>query len=905
MLRFLGSFQRETAVDKVIDGTMPKDVAQIYGMMLDRAQSRINPGYLPGMKLVVTWAVFAFRPLSLSEIGQVAAMIPFNEGVAEDIMSERLKTFFETSYIDSPDLQTIIDSNALFEETLTSANVGDDKLQLALRDDSMKAFFGSDPMDGVLRTTFTLAHYRIFLTSLDTMRQCKTTQSSTLDKYSAEFCLRHWSQIPPLELPEAKQMTACRYFANLVEDGCWSNSLRNLPSDVSMSDVLGDVDEFKKTWNLWSQLSQKLELDANILAYWRAGSDNALWPLAKSLLCNWLRASDAPAAIKAYNVARAVVKYTGGRRHLNQTFEYDKDVFGTTGEDLNEVKTTYQELKSLAAASDMPSDANTSFAIGAILSARNAHRNALQEHQNSLNLCTSQTERIRSQINIAFAYRKMEDWDQTIVNCDTVLNQSTTTPHYVDDWYARDTIKSTQAGIEPTKPSTSSDPVMPGYRRWALLMKAKALESRGRFSEAAFCYRNARVISSNIVSPRDLLNELTCLWKNDDDFHAVMDTLMNSFKPIERLNLITNPYLWENSEIEPWHLVLLATAKTGRQDDMVKLYREVIKTLDAEEAGAPVRLELAEAQWSLQHDVAGAKVLLDQIFDSVHDTLEYKLTEKAVMDVIMDGADLMASILLRQFRNSSSAEDKVQIMLELKDLPNRSLPSCTVVTASAWHGCRLALARMLQKVGPASEYQAIMNQVFEECLENLRDSTEANDGENIFMLAKLLGTMPGLERYGSLVMSATNQELGPQEKERSQFETNAKEGWSDVPCDGMCLPRVSFNPWDQDAYMCLVCGSVGLCEDCHRTRLEWNRTSRPADEPEFCCDNGMYLKAPIDGWLGMKDGVMSIAKTLNQSSGGANANQAVDEVEKIEFSKLLEDVEVAWKKAWQDHWAGY
>lgn len=83
--------------------------------------------------------------------------------------------------------------------------------------------------------------------------------------------------------------------------------------------------------------------------------------------------------------------------------------------------------------------------------------------------------------------------------------------------------------------------------------------------------------------------------------------------------------------------------------------------------------------------------------------------------------------------------------------------------------------------------------------------------------------------------------------------------------------------------------------------MEWNSGSKPDDESDFCCDNGMYLKAPIEGYLGMENGVLSVTRIAN----GLGSEHEGDKVEKIEFAKLLQEIEVAWKKAWEDHWAGF
>ncbi|KAH7381195.1 hypothetical protein DE146DRAFT_793188 [Phaeosphaeria sp. MPI-PUGE-AT-0046c] len=102
-------------------------------------------------------------------------------------------------------------------------------------------------------------------------------------------------------------------------------------------------------------------------------------------------------------------------------------------------------------------------------------------------------------------------------------------------------------------------------------------------------------------------------------------------------------------------------------------------------------------------------------------------------------------------------------------------------------------------------------------------------------------------------------------------------------CDGGCGTIVSS--WTESFYYCLVCPNCDLCEKCHAKRLA--QTRGEIEEPwlSFCGKDHRYIKSPMKGWKGIKNGVIRIGE---------------EEVAVTEWLKGLK--EERWPKAWEMFW---
>lgn len=107
---------------------------------------------------------------------------------------------------------------------------------------------------------------------------------------------------------------------------------------------------------------------------------------------------------------------------------------------------------------------------------------------------------------------------------------------------------------------------------------------------------------------------------------------------------------------------------------------------------------------------------------------------------------------------------------------------------------------------------------------------------------------------------------------------------SGIYCDGGCGTDISR--WTQPMYYCLVCVNCDLCEECYGKRLA--QTRGEIEEPwlSFCGPDHRYIKAPMKGWKGIKNGVIRI--------------EGEEEFTVEDWLKGLK--EERWQKAWDTFW---
>jgi len=112
-----------------------------------------------------------------------------------------------------------------------------------------------------------------------------------------------------------------------------------------------------------------------------------------------------------------------------------------------------------------------------------------------------------------------------------------------------------------------------------------------------------------------------------------------------------------------------------------------------------------------------------------------------------------------------------------------------------------------------------------------------------------------------------------------------------VFCDGICNPIKTFKWWGgHSGYQCVSgCDQVFFCEECFDALQADKSGQKPLPGRRFCDrSHEHYIKAPVDGWKGVKDGVMTF-------EGGRS----------VSFAGFLKSIqEEICKKAWEEFWTG-
>ena len=243
----------------------------------------------------------------------------------------------------------------------------------------------------------------------------------------------------------------------------------------------------------------------------------------------------------------------------------------------------------------------------------------------------------------------------------------------------------------------------------------------------------------------------------------------------------------------------------------------------------------------------------------------------------------------------------------------------------------ILVARMAHKMGSSIEFQTKIDKVIDISLEGLADNVSWNDMKNLGCMAEALMLLssaipngdPRLERAAMIAFSAQFSQLDPavpdsdndsedgseneadDDDDDDDDEDNSESGEDedDKPptdegdltnacelfCDGSCEPSARFSWWGgRSGYQCLTCWNTLFCEACYQALKADERGERPLTGRRYCGRNHQHLKGPIDGWKGVKDGVMSI-----------------DGQEPIAFADFLKEIKnVYLKDAWVKFWSG-
>lgn len=86
------------------------------------------------------------------------------------------------------------------------------------------------------------------------------------------------------------------------------------------------------------------------------------------------------------------------------------------------------------------------------------------------------------------------------------------------------------------------------------------------------------------------------------------------------------------------------------------------------------------------------------------------------------------------------------------------------------------------------------------------------------------------------------------------------------------------------SYMCLYCNDCDICEECFDKRAARHRGELEADWRVICPQYHKHIRAPVEGWRGVKDGKLRIGS------------------DEIPFKDWLRGVEGKWKAFWDRYW---
>ncbi|CBX95105.1 hypothetical protein LEMA_P115200.1 [Plenodomus lingam JN3] len=105
---------------------------------------------------------------------------------------------------------------------------------------------------------------------------------------------------------------------------------------------------------------------------------------------------------------------------------------------------------------------------------------------------------------------------------------------------------------------------------------------------------------------------------------------------------------------------------------------------------------------------------------------------------------------------------------------------------------------------------------------------------------------------------------------------------TDISCS-VCKFRI--DRWSNRAvYFCIYCIDLDICESCFAKRRSQERGEIEPDWRVICPKSHKHIKSPMEGWRGIKDGIMRIG------------------TEEVAFKTWLKQLEGAWERYWEEYW---
>lgn len=475
--------------------------------------------------------------------------------------------------------------------------------------------------------------------------------------------------------------------------------------------------------------------------------------------------------------------------------------------------------------------------------------------------------------------------------------------------------------------------VTPSIRRSVFATKARAEVEMEDYAAAAESYRQSRTSDPTNLTSALFLDEEISLFSEDEGKKKYMDTL-KQWSPLERLTWLA----WDYEDMsDDRHAGLRDAAfQSGEAAFVGQIYEDAIRYLDNVGAAAPLRCDLAYFHLEVSQDLEKARIVIDEALDSGSTGWPYAVTEEYPGTTLERAIQLQSDILNRLFMKSNDPVAKAELLEAVKGLLMRPL-ALDVPPESDTNLVqrRVIMARMYLKMGPATEFQSTLQGLINTCIDALTDSVGWNDTYQLRYLAtavSILGeALPNGEkllRMARILMSAQFNRLDPNIKNDSESDSESgsdssgsysgsesdwagsgsedgsssdedeepptDEGDLDDPynvglsCDGVCVPVNDFAWWKgRVAYQCVTCNDF-LCETCYENRQADNRGERPIKGRQYCGRGHTYIKGPIEGWRGVKDGKVML-----------------EGEEPVEFKELLRHLrDELCKEAWESFWSG-
>jgi tetratricopeptide (TPR) repeat protein len=357
---------------------------------------------------------------------------------------------------------------------------------------------------------------------------------------------------------------------------------------------------------------------------------------------------------------------------------------------------------------------------------------------------------------------------------------------------------------------------------------------------------------------------------------------------------------WDASTRDEWLLDTLprfltifhiAIKRMERSPFLSKCYTEAIKRSRFTQATYLHWLKLADAYWHVLDQPEKALKIYDRVFQKV----AKELRSYSDLEYIYQWRNARSNftLLLCEAALDAKACDHDHILQHLLhitvDFTMKAADMDDYWSQSDDRAQNLLCARIYKLLGKTTEARKILDYEFRLAIDLLEDNIGSNDIYAFNWLTQCLAVV-GCKEEARLAYSLSFSNVDPQsaaqqekdtEDDSDEEEESKALGDEDLVheirgCDGCSK---GFRNFAESLYKCLICPNVDLCTACYTDHMaDKNGLAGLIGYAKFCNPiKHEYLKAPVNGWKGVKDGVIRY------------------DGKEVRFTVWLEDLKEMWK----------
>ncbi|KAK3372728.1 hypothetical protein B0H63DRAFT_401878 [Podospora didyma] len=916
MLRRFEALGREGAVLRYMEQPLPPDVFGLYDAMLSECQRRTVPSCHKQVATLLRWLLFSRRPLTLDEVVSLLRFASDDGTFSLEDIPEFVSKFLR---IGDPGKTSEVKADNILER-LSDNDSENDNHEPVFDDGALVVKFRERSMRSYFHETRTAAggssseaQRRIFL-AVAAMTHSSTEISTRLLTYATRYLMSHWMEIQLDEHSAEEQAEVMEALAVVLSN---HHGFSALLQRAGVDYTVMFADNVLQNMTAWASLSASDSEDTGTIVlsigaekWWRevAGdSRKGLFELAKGHFRALYEISDDENLVELYNLARDALVHVSEWERCSSCKPSKNSTSVSKGEVSEDDADEARDALGLAGLfgelfSDIPMNLNTYRVCGRLLHLYQHFDAAYATLQAGL-ACDTGSDAV-TKFQISFFLAQVEQELEMLAE-------------------ASSTIK---ICLESNPGDTKA---VPSKLKRAVFVTRAEIEARlGNWEASAASYQQAREAYPSMPTSVHILDqELASHLQNGSNYAGLINAI-KQWTPIERLTWLCNEYNNFATGKHPRHALFQeSAARTHEQAYLVSAYHEAIQYLDAFDASAPLQYNLATAYMSVLNDLDSARRMLDEVLDSTSTNSGYLLTNANPQLLLHLTTKLQASVLLELFTQSRDPTIKADLFSAVKGLSTRPLANSMPMSSTTMGLSQgITLARMSLKMCSTLEFQRLLQSVIDDGLKVLSDSVGQNDAWGLSYAAialwHLSNVVPAvqypdiatkLRRAARVLFSCTFSKLDPAvglfpsdtdpavlaqlEQYYADFKAlNPPEEEGDlsafpVSCDGtVCNSsekerRMWFG--GRSLYLCTTCEDVILCDVCYAALRKDASGEKTFEGRRFCAKGHQHVKGPIEGWRGVRSGVVTI-----EGEEGVSVKEVLEKI-------LGQWVPEAWGQFWE------